>query len=397
MCSPFTDSERPTAEEEENRLARTDLLQLSQVCSRWHSIIMSTSRLWSTIKADTRVWAQSTLPSAALLHLLELSLHRSGELPLNLEITVDSDQFSDRGILQLLVRHSGRWRNVSLLLNPHSIDHLAGAKGNLPLLENLALHSAMNIRSQADVENVFFLAPRLKSITFTGPGWLTGASAFPWSQLRYVKIGNGDFSDISLGALPFLPPQACCCEIEVDASMITFPYELPPITSNISTLLVSLWMPHFASFNKSPLHPTKRHPSTSVEPHTFPVFRFAETELLECLVLLPLLEELRLWDCTSTEDDTAVITDNVLNQLAWRADQTNLVPRLQTLGLSSTMEFREESLWNLISSRAVRPEIGPFVVMVLYLGSQREFSPEFLAQLSELEKSGDIVFASGHA
>ncbi|KAJ6497298.1 hypothetical protein C8R45DRAFT_1093693 [Mycena sanguinolenta] len=195
MCSPNTTSERHTVEEEENRLARTYLLQPSQVCSRWHTLIMDTSKLWSSIKVDTRVWAQSSIPSATLLHLLESSLDRSGELPLNLEITIDPAPYSGPGVLQLLAQHSSRWRNVFLSFRPDWIDYLVGIKGNLWLLENLALSNADDIRPQVHADNIFFVAPRLKSVTFTGPGWSPGASTFPWSQLRHVKFDSGDFSD----------------------------------------------------------------------------------------------------------------------------------------------------------------------------------------------------------
>ncbi|KAJ6593058.1 hypothetical protein B0H19DRAFT_12123 [Mycena capillaripes] len=121
-----------------------------------------------------------------------------------------------------------------------------------------------------------------------------------------------------------------------------------------------------------------------------------EHELLECLLFLPLLEELRLWDPTEGESGGALI-DNLLGQLTWRLGQTNLVPHLNILGLTSVIDFRDDSILEFVTSRIERglPENNPFVVMILYSGCRRELSPEVVAQLTELEDSGDLIFAIG--
>ena len=65
--------------------------------------------------------------------------------------------------------------------------------------------------------------------------------------------------------------------------------------------------------------------------------------------------------------------------------------------MSSAIEFDDNSFWEFITSRINlgRSDSGLFVMMVLYSRSRREFSPEFLAWLSQLEESGDLIFASG--
>ncbi|KAF8142198.1 hypothetical protein K438DRAFT_2030214 [Mycena galopus ATCC 62051] len=434
LCSPpGTDviSGITTPTEEQDRLARNYLLQVSQVCSRWHGIVMGTPRLWSTITFDSGVWVQSSIYWERLLDLVEVSLKRGQKYPLTLRIAVDPYHYAERRILEILSRSSARWRNISLRIHPQSMTDLFDAKGNLPLLENLELSSTSNTDSLS-TSDIFSIAPRLKSITFTGPGWPFNASAFPWSQLSHAKFDNGRYNKISLGGLPFLSAQACCEIVVTSTGTGNLPGELPPITSQLCALLIKvtyrfnrmqsweafrtvfgcLTLPRlttlrFVQQTDTPppvwnqthfLHFATRSAlrATLTQLEIYAIIQ--EPELLECLLVLPFLEELRLWDCADEEDGGAVITDNLLTQLAWRPDQTNLVPNLKTLGLSSTIEFRDESLWELVTSRIDpwRSESSPFVVMVLYVSAQREFSPEFLAQLSELEQSGDFIFVKGH-
>ncbi|KAJ7230863.1 hypothetical protein B0H12DRAFT_1328413 [Mycena haematopus] len=427
LCFPSEEhvvSGSTSATKEENRVAKSYLLRLSRVCSHWHGIAMGTPRLWSSITADTWAWYDCSLSRKTLLGLVKSSLERSGGYPLNLQIAADPNlpDATVRHILKLIARYSLRWKNVCLWLDPHAMQYLLGAKGKLPLLENLTLNGASENTNQY-ANDVFSVAPRLKTVACKR--WPSAAPLFPWRQLSHAKFSHD--GKISLYPLPLLPAQACCeLDIEANLVMIRSYKELTPVTSQISTLLLQitaesrchdksskilgmvfdcLTLPRLTSLRfiqQTEIHTPLwnqtcflRFVSQSMLRTSLTVFEMhaiiEENELQECLLLLPFLEKLRLWDCE--EGNYAVITDTLLTWL----DHTSIVPRLKTLALMSIIEFRDDSLWQLVNSRIdlrrSRSENEPFVVMVSYLPAQRrEFSRQFLAQLSELEESGDLTF-----
>jgi hypothetical protein len=364
--------------------------------------------------------------SHTLVDLVRSSLERGGEFPLNVQIAVDPHHHAERWILELLSQHSHRWKNAHIWLHPHSLGVLLGAKGNLPMLDSLTLSSGTDIDYRY-ADDVFEIAPRLKTVTLIG--WPSGGPALPWGQLLHVTYENGESSKFSLATLPLLSPHACC-ELAVNASTISIPLELQPVTSDASTLLIRftsqfdpmrtweilgiilrcLTLPRLTAlrFIHRPNAPPplwnhthfrefasrSRLRTTLTQLELYVVIQ--EHELVGSLAALPLLEELRLWDSAGAGGE--VITDSLLRQLTWRSGETNLVPRLSTLGLTTTIAFRDNSLMELVTSRADpgRSENGPFVVMVLlYARCRREFSSEFVAQLAELEEGGDLIFALG--
>ncbi|KAJ7443405.1 hypothetical protein B0H11DRAFT_1826164, partial [Mycena galericulata] len=90
MCCPVDKyhlSSKMTVVQELDRIANKHLLQLSQVSSVWHGVVMGTPQLWSIITADTRLWPKSPVPSKTLLSLLASSLKRSGNHPLRVHIS----------------------------------------------------------------------------------------------------------------------------------------------------------------------------------------------------------------------------------------------------------------------------------------------------------------------
>ncbi|KAJ6481893.1 hypothetical protein C8R45DRAFT_1100296 [Mycena sanguinolenta] len=420
--------------EEHDRIAKSYLLQLSQVCSRWHGIAMGTPRLWSSIACDSWAWDYSLNYWKNLLGLIESSFERSGECPLNLQIAVLPRHPAEQHIIKLIARYSRRWKNVCLWLDPREMKHLLSAKGHFPLLENLTINCAESVGSQHAID-VFSVAPRLKTVACKG--WST-VPVLPWGQLLRVKFDSGLFNEIPLDGLPLLAAHTCCeLNIEVNRLLMKAIKKSTSITSKISTLLFSitytyyidhslkrssrkvlatvfdcLTLPRLTSLrfiqqpNNPPplwnqtcfLHFISRSMlgTTLAELEVYAIIE--DKELLECLLHLPFLENLRLWDCEDgeLEGDHGVITDTLLTQLA---HDINIVPRLGHLVLMSTIDFIDDYLWKLVTSRIhlrhSRSENEPFVMMVSYLPRrQGELSPQFLARLSELEKSGDLVFSS---
>jgi hypothetical protein len=108
-----------------------------------------------------------------------------------------------------------------------------------------------------------------------------------------------------------------------------------------------------------------------------------EQELLDCLSLLHVLEELYLRDSagqTFGDRPNVVITDNLLRGLTWSPNHPSLIPRLNFLCLTPSASVM--SLLDCITSR-----IGPCRSndSRFRAGGERGFCPEFVAQVSALE------------
>ncbi|KAJ7496513.1 hypothetical protein FB451DRAFT_1207956 [Mycena latifolia] len=411
-------SDTTPPEEEIERLAKSYLLQLSQVCSRWHSVVMGTPMLWSTLVVDTVCWDECPVSSDTLLGLVALSLERGVDFPLTLSVGIQEGDSKERPLSELISRHASRWKDIYLCIPQESLAFLAGAQGNLRLLERLKLPSG-----------IFEIAPRLVDVSLFG--WSAGLPTLPWGQLRKVAFDNSDSDELAVGfvILPLLSNDVRY-NLTVNISSVILPLVLNPVTSDISALSIVL----HASSNRT-------HTDSVVETllgcltlprlHKFWVLRpsdgppllwnqtyflsFAsrsslcdcltalqidaviqEDELVQCLELLISLEELIIPECDDYEDGHVVITDKLLRRLVWRPnDGMDLVPRLRSLCLISLMHFSDDRLWELIDSRGT--EDKPLEMYVFSLPRrQRELSVEFLARFldsarfSELKEEWDV-------
>jgi len=429
LCSPpgaNVISDTTTAEEETDRIAKNYLLQLSQVCSRWHGIVMDTPRLWSTIAVDLNVWPKSS--TAMLLDLVTCSLKRSAECPLVMQIAVDAAHPIQQPILEMFAQHSHRWRSVYLWMEPRALSFLVIAKGNLPLLEDLEISSADTSANSPYVDDVFSIAPRLKTFLITG--WPSSPPRLAWEQILYFSYENHNDTPFSLGMLPLLTTHARF-RLLIHASPSFRSPELRPVISSVSELDITftsdsimadtaailgaffgcLILPQlthlrFLSGGASRPHWNQSRflhfASQSSLCNTLTMLEvyalIEEHELQECLSVLPMLKTLRVWDRESP-DGLEVITDNLLHRLTWKLDEPNLVPHLNVLTIGSLLRFRDDSLLECVTSRIVPGRCGnePFTANVLCLWHcSRKLSAEFIAQLSGLQESGDFRFTVEH-
>ncbi|KAJ6556638.1 hypothetical protein DFH09DRAFT_923448 [Mycena vulgaris] len=189
MCSPPSAEDISpdiTPSEELHRLAKHHLLQLSQVCSRWHDIAMSTPRLWSKIVVQTSRWTGSTASSAIFLGLLASSLQRGGNFPLTIALASSYPFDGVEGpVLTTLALHSQRWRDVHFDIDPRLLLWIACAKGNLLSLEILELRMQIDLQTEVMVD-VFEVAPRLRALTLGG--WASKFPRFPWEHSALWNI-----------------------------------------------------------------------------------------------------------------------------------------------------------------------------------------------------------------
>ncbi|KAJ6483857.1 hypothetical protein C8R47DRAFT_1197271, partial [Mycena vitilis] len=277
-------------------------------------------------------------------------------------------------------------RLVQLSLRPYSLHTLARAKGNLSLLESLTLSSTTNIDNQY-ADDILATAPRLCTVRLD-------ASLGQFCDITYE---NGESSRLSLVLLLSLSTHASW-PLASNASAIMLPHELTPVTSNLSNLSVSfsdisvalsrtdkilgailrsLTLPCLASLRfikhvhtgdhdtdagaSRPQAPYWNHigflafaarsalRNTLTQLEVRAVIR--DHELLECLLHLPLLEELRLRDCVETHP---TLTANVQrDRLTFCSGESNsVVPHLNILGLASVMPFRDSIFLELVLTTA---------------------------------------------
>ncbi|KAJ7146881.1 hypothetical protein C8R44DRAFT_973482 [Mycena epipterygia] len=422
MCTPLVDGEvdglcdTTTPDQEVERLAKSYLLQLSQVCARWHSIAMETPALWSMIVVDTTLWGGSSVPAGMLIGLVAAALERGGSHPLDIQAAVDDEDLYGRVVLELLSRHAMRWRRVYFWNGLPSHISISAAKGNLPLLEKLELSNQNDAWTEL---NVFEVAPQLTKVLFTG--WAGKIPAFPWEQLQHFECTNileNDLAD-TLALLRHLSAGAHC-QLTLDVCDFLPPGDLPHIVSDIFSLhivltaksipitvigavLACLTLPflgqlelageldepplvwhqsHFLDFAaRSDLHV---HLTSLVINKTL----ITDADLLQCLAGLPLLEQLIAADCEGEDAVHVVITDELLQGLR------SVAPRLDFVCLTSLLHFTDAVYWEFVTER-LAPDDATLEIKIYWLPRRtRELTPEFFARAEELEAQG-LTYTTG--
>ncbi|KAJ7093856.1 hypothetical protein B0H15DRAFT_143592 [Mycena belliarum] len=433
----LTETDTPAGEMD--RISKKYLLRLSQVCSHWHVVVMSTARLWSTISLNATLWPGCPTPAANLLGRLTTSLARGGNHPLTLQIGLDNGSDPNESlVVDALAQHSRRWRSVYLWIDLESLQCFSGAQGNIPLLEDLCItgvgHSATGV-------DVFATAPRLKSVTFEGE--VIHMPHFPWEQLehfRYITNGmqSGLHAPLALMAR-MRHDHVPRFTLAVDVEDIDLSIEVPPLVADVhhfslellgmlsrflapqllGIIFKALTLPHLHGITidrdwespapvwdnthflpfaaRSSLHDSL----TELELH----FQMTDMELLDCLAVLPMLTSLIISDCGGAERH-AVVTDNLLRRLTWNDDhRTYLVPRLNFFCITSILTYNDDVYWSFLSSRVLRDGwpverflIKPFQACIWWLSRlprEREISGEFLTRVASLVGANIVGFQAG--
>ncbi|KAK7057887.1 F-box domain-containing protein [Favolaschia claudopus] len=417
-------SDTTTADEEVERLAKQYLLDLSQVCSRWHSIVMDTPLLWRIIVVDTTLWLDVDVDIPILIQLVQNSLDRGKSCPLVLQVAVDDDESYSFEVLRLLSQHAPRWYKVHFWSEFQSMRSIASAKGNLGLLTELKL-SQIDEWGEFDV---FELAPSLTNLSITS--WGTFVLSIPWNQIKHLRYHNYEANDIvnTLSILRNDLPRRAQCKLFMSAIHMDSEIDLPPIESDMYGLWLTIkvtaettasallgailacltlhgvkqlglegktssnsplsWsQSQFLAFaSRSSLHTSLRHLEICRTTIT-------DEELLDCLTILPLLEELLVDD--NPRAPHTVITDAFLRRLILTPSPSSLVPRLNFLCLTSLLNFSDSVLWDVIASRGVpaKPDAFVFEMKIYWLsGRSRELSADLISRSLELEENGDLNF-----
>ncbi|KAF8806678.1 hypothetical protein BYT27DRAFT_6636011 [Phlegmacium glaucopus] len=180
------------------------IFTLSQVCSYWRSVALSTPGLWTCIPF---IYSKDrkNCRSDNFLALIRLFIERSGDTPIHITISICKlcmageyydliDEPIPHPAIDLILSHSHRWKSAIIHLDHYLFPLLGSLESEgesvLPILESL------NVRSHyRDVygpytgpKNIFTNAPALRHAIFDGHQ-THHCLNFPWSQLTsYIGL-----------------------------------------------------------------------------------------------------------------------------------------------------------------------------------------------------------------
>ncbi|KAJ7615334.1 hypothetical protein FB45DRAFT_801783 [Roridomyces roridus] len=148
-------------------------LVLTNVCSLWREVAISTRRLWSIFASRRPEYSTPTHASA-----LQLWISRAGKLPLDGRIRLaDSTYPTHAEPLRLISQHSSRWQSLALYIIYGGEIDVVDLPGHFPHLTKLLVFTGMTLPKSLD-------APRLVDVALQGAElpehWET---CLPWNQL----------------------------------------------------------------------------------------------------------------------------------------------------------------------------------------------------------------------
>ncbi|THU83514.1 hypothetical protein K435DRAFT_971537 [Dendrothele bispora CBS 962.96] len=171
-------------------IGHAQILVLGQVCSRWRSIVISDSRLWSRIIICEQLGRVSPQRAMQIQAYANLHVTRSGNIPLDIlveftectanQYDTDFVTYTDYdelfNIYELLFAVARRWRNVALCidLDIFGNDFTPHWPCRFPFLETLHVHLFRGPWVDRSSEFIPLIqissAPRLKVLAHTGFG-----------------------------------------------------------------------------------------------------------------------------------------------------------------------------------------------------------------------------------
>ncbi|KAJ7149205.1 hypothetical protein C8R43DRAFT_504835 [Mycena crocata] len=410
-------------------LAHLPLLEVSRVCSQWHTIVMGTPSLWGDIQLDGKLWDfDTTRPK--VIGLLESALARGGTSPLQLAINDWSTTLDPEGPeLALLATHSERFQTAVFdYCSADILRSFSTIKGRLPVLESLAIHMWDDVPATLDI---FEVLPSLKSLTFEGS--IPGISKLPLGQiscLAYIYVAWVNVPWVI--SLLSRSTRMATFRLGLSATSMDYtPLHVTPLVSNLTHFHVQLSyaVGHFHSKDRLgdifdalelPLLRKLTLESPWIWPH--PQFlsicsrsafhshfqslkiydvHISSAELLECLCALPALEYLAISDpyVNSIEgvEEQPVITDALFTALTVDPNSPCLVPHLHFLCCRSRMEFDDSIYLAFVLSRLHgRSPSLPSLTNEIWCedGYHRDLDTNVFARLKEVHVDGGFSFGS---
>ncbi|KAJ7491726.1 hypothetical protein B0H11DRAFT_2191192 [Mycena galericulata] len=413
------------------RLAHSPLFTVSQVCARWHGIVMGNPSLWSTIELDSLVWAEEGRIDIVMA-LIESILERGDTSPLNLSICGETHPPA----LQLLAAHSERWKTVEIMCSMRNFQHLAGVKGKIPQLETLML-DIWGVKEELAPMDFFAIAPRLKSCSASGE-LVAATVTLPPHRMHTLGCIDLVFATEILAAVALMscPTPPTKFQLQFNPPKWAYAVEpsdpnIPPVISTVGALsmdtrngfsredclgafgaiLPILTLPslHEFSFNsvQYPAFPIywphteflaiSARSSFDSHLHTLRLAHvvITEAELLESLSALPLLQWLEIGEHQLVGGDLGaephLITNNLFSTLTRTSGSPSFIPHLRHLSCWSLLQFDDTKYLDCLLSRL---QEVPFEAELRSLpGRHRALDPNVFQRLWELRVQKKLKFS----
>ncbi|KAJ7093277.1 hypothetical protein B0H15DRAFT_905142 [Mycena belliarum] len=155
---------------------------LTSICRSWRATALSTPGLWNEIR-----FVGHEFYSDELLDFLEMWLPRTGDLPLDLSITLPSYAPQD-AILSSLAQHSARWSVLDLTFTRPLYFPAGSLLAPLSSLKTLKLELRSYTGVFAGPITAFVDAPMLREVSLRSGLDLSRVS-LPWTQLTTLELG----------------------------------------------------------------------------------------------------------------------------------------------------------------------------------------------------------------
>ncbi|KAJ7635648.1 hypothetical protein DFH06DRAFT_660771 [Mycena polygramma] len=404
--------------------------RVSQVCIRWHEIVMGTPTLWNNIELDSSQLGASRARVRKVVKVLKAVLDRGGNTPLTFDLSIlDGKYFA--GVLELLAEHCERWKTARFMCDASNLRYLASIKGRLPLLETVDLDT-FRVEPQDSVylSELFAAAPRLKAFAVGGSlpptvaqghlhklhefgcigqdpqraaqivtfmsglpptlGFRFQIRASGWAReaITNIPLTSSNIASLSMDTWDELIPEECVAAI---FACLTLPRLRELSFKSQEGPCAIIYWPHSAFVDLA----ARSSFDTHLHSLSLCQVTITETELVGALGLLALLQHLEIWDHQTVHnrgENQLLITNSLFAALTLKTDPhpTKLVPRLRSLVCQSLMQFDDHAYLDFLLSR--RRPTAPFSSrMQWWPGHRRPLDAEVAARLRDLCVRKELV------
>ncbi|KAJ7623802.1 hypothetical protein FB45DRAFT_1031703 [Roridomyces roridus] len=161
---------------------------LTQVCSRWRDISLSTPSLWCNIAA-VYGGKRGEFPDPRP-EMVQTQVERSGaqNLMIQFHASESHDPAEQVALFQVLASHSARWEQISIQVAAALVPHLAQLRGRVPAIQRIWLQwDTKDSEIGADSIDCFEIAPSLLDMgTFIESQYIP--IVFPADQLTAYRV-----------------------------------------------------------------------------------------------------------------------------------------------------------------------------------------------------------------
>ncbi|KAJ8095170.1 hypothetical protein PM082_010392 [Marasmius tenuissimus] len=176
---------------------------LTTICGRWRDVVLSTPRLWSSLKINFVPWKKK---ADHLVRLTTSFIEHSKTSPLDIAVTfpIDSNGSDEwiSSVVEVLSRGCARWRSLSLSL-PNNItlpnDLFQNVRGQaLPLLQYLQINNrnTSGVASNLDVlAGVFDVCTSLRTLDIERKTAFVSVIGLPCHQITRLNLYRAWSSD----------------------------------------------------------------------------------------------------------------------------------------------------------------------------------------------------------